>query len=156
MKGWLVAVAAVIIVTSCAELILPSGRIKNACRTAFALVCLSVMLRPLFLIVNDGQNSFTVGSAVDTDYVNAANDYYCRVNSRELKKLLTGKGYPVESAEVTGEFTGGKFAVEKVFVKLENSVISGEDEHIICIEEITSVICSALGIASDKVAFYGE
>ncbi|MBP5308163.1 MAG: hypothetical protein J6Z34_03395 [Clostridia bacterium] len=155
MKVWLISVAAVIILTSCAEMMLPSGKIKNACRTVFALVCLAVMLKPLSFLTR----SFTGGAfeeTVDYDYVEGANAYFCGIYGNEVKKLLSEKGYAIRNVDVEGRFAGGGFVVEKVFVKLEKTVISGEDEHIISIEEITSVICSHLGITSEKVAFYGS
>lgn len=157
MKEWLISVAAVFIITSCAEMLLPTGKVKNACRTVLAIVCLAVMIKPLAYI-SDCTFEFPdlSYSAIDAAYVEDTNEYLGRIYASEAIKLLEHKGVDVEECVVKCRLENGNAVIENIFVKLKKSVISGEDEHIISNVEITSVLCSAFNIPSEKVCIYGN
>lgn len=159
MSGWLIKLAAIILATSCAEILLPTGKIKNSCRTVLALVCVAVFIEPLAHAVNfemDLSDIFGDDVAVDQTYVDDVNDYYCSILEGEIANLLSEKGAEVSECSVSGEIINGKFEIKNVIVKIDNSVISGADEHIISIVEITSMLSEALGITSERVIVYGE
>ena len=157
MNAWLLKLAAAILATSCAEMLLPSGKIKSACRTVLALVCVAVVIEPLAIVADyefDFSDIFGQTAAVDGGYVDETNEYYCSVMEKEIINFLETKGVEALGCEVEGKIGNGKFEIEKVSVKIKNSVITGEDEHIIGIVKITTMLSEALG--TDRVYVYGE
>lgn len=156
MKEWILSLVAVILATSCAEMLLPDGKLKNACRTVLALACIGAFIMPVGKLKDFELNfsDYAIESA-NEDYVKSTADYYCRLYSAEVKRVLENEGAAIAGCSAEGIFERGKFTLTKVFVKVENSVISGEDEHIIGIEEITLTLSERLGISPDKVVIYG-
>ncbi len=156
MTNWLMALTGVIIVTACAETLLPSGKIKNACKTVFALVCLAVFITPIaYLKDYDFDFSSATSVAVDKDYVEYTAEYFKKLYSDEIIKLLEKEGVEVEWCEVEGDLENGNFLLKKIFVKLKNSVITEGDEHIISIEEVTDLLSASLSVTEDAIVIYG-
>ena len=156
MKGWILSLVAVILTTSCAEMLLPDGKLKNACRTVLALACIGAFIMPIGKLENiDIDFSEYAIETSNEDYVKSTADYYCRLYAAEAKKVMESEGAVVSGCSAEGSFERGKFILSGLFVKVENSVISGEDEHIIGIEEITLKLSERLGISPDKVVIYG-
>ena len=156
MKGWILSLVAVILATSCAEMLLPGGKLKNACRTVLALACIGAFIMPVGNLkdIDIDFSEYAIESA-NEDYVSSVADYYCKLYAAEAKKVLEKRGVSVSGCSAEGVFESGKFALANLFVKVDNSVISGEDEHIIGIEEITLTLSETLGIPPDKVVIYG-
>ncbi len=156
MNGWLIKTAGIVMVTAIAEILLPSGKTKNACRTVMALLTVAVMISPLADIAGfefDFKNAFP---AADEIYVDTTAEYYCNLSEKEVKNLLEKEGYVCPECEIEGVFDRGKFITQKVCVKIKNTVISGEDEHIIDTVKITEMLASALDLPKEKVFVYGE
>ncbi len=156
MKSWLISVAAIIIATSCSEILLPSGKIKNSCKTVLAMVCVAVFAQPLINLSGltvDFSQAFEY-DGVDLNYVQSTEQYYCDIFESEVVLFLDKKGVICTECSVTGNLTDGNFTVEKVFVKVEKSVICGEDEHIISIVEIKSMLAAELALPIEKVEVY--
>jgi len=157
MSSWILKVVGIILSTSCAEMLLPNGKTKSACRIVLSLVCLLVFAEPIANIKNFNFD-FTDVLEDDTvvSYIDKTNEYFCALTEKEVVDLLTQSDIKVEECNVVGKIEKGEFKLEKISVKIDKKVISGEDEHIISIEKIKNTITNALTIPENKVEIYGE
>ena len=95
MKVWIISIAAVIILTSCAEMLLPSGKIKNACRTVFAILCMAVVIKPIAEIANFDLETVSSYELIDNDTVEDVNFYYRALYASGVKRTLIDQGYSI-------------------------------------------------------------
>ena len=68
--------------------------------------------------------------------------------------MIEKKGVVCKECEVEGKIENGKFQFEKIVVKIENSVITEKDEHIISNVEIQKMLVELLSVSEDKVFVY--
>ena len=156
MRDWLIKTVGIVIATTCAEILLPSGKIKNSCKTVLALLCLTVLIEPIaYLSKNDFDYTLTIPSVqIDNSYVEETERYVAKVIEAELIELLNEKGVMVDDCKIEGSMLDGSFVINKVTVKVSNIGISGKDEHIIGNEELIKLVTDALDISAEKVVLY--
>ncbi len=158
MTSWIAKLVAVIILTSCCEMILPTGKTKSACITVLTLICLVVMVDPIFKIrdYNLDFSEILPSVQVDQTYLDTTNEYYANILENEVSLLLLKNGVKIKECNILGNIESGEFIIKKITVKFDKIVISGKDEHIITIEEIKQLLVSSLKIDKDNVFVYGE
>ena len=94
MKEWLISLTSVIIATSVAEVLLPSGKIRNVCKTVLSLVCLLVLISPLASL-NDGELSIAEikDKAEQSElFRENLNNYYDKLTEQLVENCLSDKG----------------------------------------------------------------
>lgn len=155
MNAWLLKITAVVIATTCIELILPVSKIRSSCKTVLSIICLAVMIEPVAVLLKTDYSNLK-GDEVDYSYVESVEAFYGSLCEQEIEKLLKERGFECVSCGVDGEFEGGTFSVKKIIVKLNESVISGKDEHIINTVEIRKYLAESLSLSSEIIEIYGK
>lgn len=158
MKEWLISLTSVIIATSVAEVLLPSGKIRNVCKTVLSLVCLLVLISPLASL-NDGELSIAEikDKAEQSElFRENLNNYYDKITEQLVENCLSDKGIKgIATAE--GELDKqNNYSIKKIIVKISGEVLSDKDGHIIDIVEITEFLSERLNVSESRVIVYVE
>ena len=157
MNEWLLKVAGVTIAVSCAEMLLPRGKIRSACRTVLAIVCVFIIAEPLINLKDIGVTFDIPESSSAMKITDYAEEYYRNLYKNSIEEIIAETGAGAEWCGARGKIEDGEFKLEKIYLKIKQSeVISGEDEHIIDIEEIAKKLAIAFKLEEQDVVVYGS
>jgi len=159
MRDWIINVAAIIILTVVAGMILPEGKTNKLIKSIFSVICLFVLIMPIQYISN---GNFSVADVFSiNDEVELDNDFLYYTFSKQAasleedcKELLEEQG--ITEVEVQIIFYTDKiaFVIEKVYINIENIVILENYQHININVEISNLLADSLNIETEQIVFY--
>ena len=144
MKTWILSIIGTVILITIAELLLPSGRMKNVTRSIFGVLVMIVILKPLPSIKNsDWQLDFDLSE--NTHFLDQVNERKVAALQERGISLLRQNGYDLTSVVLNGNWTDGEYMIETVIVyadqNLDDTVIKG--------------LASLYGIDPGRILTYG-
>ena len=157
MKEWIVSVGAVILITSIATLILPSGKTSKLIKGVFSILITIVIFSPIISIKN-GEFSLNFTDQIDEiiyqeDYINFTNEKRIKFLQENCRKILTE--CEINGGEVLIEYTlkdNYHFSIKSVKINLENAVINKNEQRIYIIEAAIKAVSEYLSV--DKGVIY--
>lgn len=149
VKGYILSVAALIVLTEVTRIILPKGRTRRVVEILFSLVIVATLISPILNITKIGE-LYELGSEFTADY--AYSDYidkvYGRTVENKVKRYLDEQKIPYTFVEVVCE----KSSIKKVKIYYDKLVMEGNFEHINS-SEVTTSLASLLGINAEVIEF---
>lgn len=158
MKAWLISVAAIIILTVIAGIILPEGKTNKLIKSIFAVVCMFVLVMPLQYIKNNGFNVSDIFEGgeftVDTFYLQTTFGKRAILLENSSMELLDESGYKGTEVHIFYDMDKISFEIEKVYVNIANLVILENYQHININVEITNLLADNLKIKAEQIIVY--
>lgn len=156
MKGWLISVVSMLIVITLLELLIPKGRLSPLIGSLFSVIFLIVVFYPLTGKISlpnilDWQE-YDSTIEIDEDFL-----YYATEKSADKKKTKCLKKlneYGINDLSFDIEYSKddcGVCEIKAVTIFFDESVISGNTEHINIIEKISSVAKEFFGAVEIEV-----
>lgn len=148
MKEYLKVIIVLVSFVSLVLIVLPEGRmIKTACICFSFVICLT-LLSPLKNYVGD----FVINDQEQEYDISQEQDYKSNIYKYIIKKILAEE--KIELDDVTVEFSDENKKIKKVGIKLNNSVLKEETEHINIIVKAKKSLSNRLNISDLEVYVY--
>ena len=161
MKEWLLSVAAAVITVSLISVMLPPGKTSKIIRAVLGIFVAAVIIKPVVSIdfskISTGEILGQGDIEYQTGYFEYAKNMRIEKYREEVLKILETYGIKIEKDElniITDEEQGGFVLIEKITIFLTNAVITGDNEHIVIIDEAAAALAENFGIAREAVNFY--
>lgn len=151
--AWGLAVLGLAVITTVAEMLLPSGKTRNCIRSVAATLAVLVMVMPLPSLIDNGFSFDFYGAAVETDgaYIAATEQLKCDIAQNAVREYLKQKGL---NGDYSVKVYMQGYAVKSVTVDFSEFGITQKPEHINKSEIIKS-IADYFGIDEEAVMSYG-
>lgn len=125
MKEWVLSIIGVVILIAVAEILLPSGRLKNVSRGAMGLIMMLVILKPLPGLRH---------ASFDWDFTIPQNETLLNeINLRKVAAMESdGKRYLKDTCgadctiQLTGEYADGAYFIKRVTVLVYSGNVTRE------------------------------
>ena len=152
MTEYILSIISVILLTGAAGIVLPEGKTGKFVKSVFAVATLVVILTPLIRWKNSSLPAFDNDYSIEydenfLDYIDFKESEY---RSGVIEKMLREEGYE-SLVQLYYERIDNEFKITKVLIFLQNSGISGQDEHIYIPSEIIQAVADYCGVGTDKV-----
>lgn len=149
MKEYLISITSIILFISILELFIPNNKIGAFVKGIVGVVSIILMLSPIISIFNKNYDyEFTKN---DYEYTNYLVDYEKKIIKEEIDLLLKTNDLTPITIEIIGEVLEGDFKIYKIYIKIENKVISNENEHINKLENAKKLILERLFLDSPEI-----
>jgi len=159
MNNWIISVAAIIILTVVAGMILPEGKTNKLIKSIFSIICLFVLIMPIQYLSN---RNFAI-----TDVLSIKNEYTLDesflyyTSSEKALSLQTEcaelfKSNGITEVDVQIIFNSEKivFTIEKIYVNIKNIVILENYQHININVVISNLLVDNFNIDAEQVIIY--
>ena len=159
MKEWVLSVCGMVFLTAVLYSILPQGRTGKIIKTVFALMCLTVLIKPVLNLKDadfDFKEPFSA-SKVDLQdgYLEFTLDKKEKSLETGIKSLLDQAGVEFKTVVVNLYYLDDfNISTKKVTVQVEKNVIKGEDEHIVIIDKIFVYLSSHVLTDKNLIEIY--
>ena len=148
MKEWVLSVCGIVILTVVLYMILPSGKLNKAIKSVFSIMCLSVLIKPVFVLKDA---DFNVSDLISTSEIYYQNDYLdFTLKQKELSleneiySILVQSGIKCKNVDVELKYEDDlSVSTKKVIVRIERKVINQNYENI-----------DILGLVFDRLSFH--
>lgn len=152
MTEYILSIISVILLTGAAGIVLPEGKTGKFVKSVFAVATLVVILTPLIRWKNSSLPAFDNDYSIEydenfLDYIDFKESEY---RSGVIEEMLREEGYE-SLVQLYYERIDNEFKITKVLIFLQNSGISGQDEHIYIPSEIIQAVADHCGVGTDKV-----
>lgn len=149
MKEYVLAIAGVVLLSAVVAVIAPSGKMGKFIKGAMRLVVLVVLISPFANWVGGGELTLPVASVgEDTEYLRYCADLLAEKDEDEIKKYVYEEFSVTVEAEVKRQ-TDAKFTYEKIFVKISDFGIFGQDERIDIMSRIQKALQAEYGCETE-------
>ena len=147
VKGYLLSVTALIILSEISRMLLPKGKTRRVVEVAYSLVVIITLISP---VIKLGELYVGGGDApafqADENYFYYADSIYAGTMEKQVKKFLDEKGFPYSSVKVDCE----RFSIKKLTIYCDEKVIKENFSHIDS-SEVTIELSSLLNIDAEAV-----
>ena len=157
MKAWIISIVSVVLITSIVCLILPQGKMGRYVKNIFSILTILVIIKPIIYLKNSSFDFEQVANGevvIQTDFINYI--YEKRVDEQEKNciKIIENKGIKNVNVDITFSVENLDIKIRLVQIKLNNSVIISDKQHIDIKEEISCDVASYLDISKSMVTIY--
>lgn len=140
MKGYILAVVGIVLISAVITIIAPSGKMGTFLKGATKLAILFVMLFPIRSLLSGGSVSVSGGEmALDEGYLTHCAQELSRQDAAEIVISLE-EDFGVETAVRVERNADPTFSFRKIQVRILDFGITDEDEHIYMIEKIEAAL----------------
>lgn len=151
MKEWLFSIVGVVFLAILFDLIYPSGKTNNFCKSLFGIIAAFIMISPIIKLESvDISNDYT-----DDTLVNNINKSKETLYKLQVEDYLKKNGYDGVIVEIVGNVSDNVFEIENVYVDITNIVLTEDVENINIYEVIVNEISNEYGIDSERIFVYG-
>ncbi len=149
MKEYLKLLIVMVTLVSVALIILPEGRMKKTTCIAFSFIITLTLLSPIKNFITDYVINYT-----NQEYnYSIEQDYQISVYQYVVKQILKENG--IKAEDVYLEFDNFQTnVIKKVGIKLDNSVLNENEEHINIIVKVRECLSERLRIDISNVYVY--
>lgn len=158
VKSYALTVFAVIILSTIAQFVLPSGRTKKITKTVLSLAIATVVLSPVINMIGGGNGielSYQEQTfVIDDDFVDYV-DYLATASAcKEIEEKLLSSGFGKKLVSVDCAIDNSTKQLKSVWIKLDMTGINEKDEHTY-ISEITDFILTEFDLEKGDVIVSG-
>ncbi len=146
MKGYILAVAGVILLSAVVACIAPSGKMGRFVKGMMKLVILAVMISPMLGWVRSGTLDLSAASSIGTDegYLRACSERLEEEDERAIAAFLLSDFSLSAEVDVTRS-DDPSFEREKIRIILPAEGINGEEERINIMTRIREAVAARYG-----------
>ncbi len=153
LTGWLIELTGIIVLSVLADIALPKGRTNKILKCVFSFVCMFVIIQPI-LWVKEGKFdianiSYEHTQVVDGDFIDIVSGQRLKLMEKSCDEELKKKGYDAETS-IEGSYAE-EIIIEKIYIKLNDSVISENESHIL---EIKETVSDLFNLDAEKIIIY--
>ena len=151
--AWGLTILGLAVITTVAEMLLPSGKTRNVIRSVAATIAVLAIVTPLPNLLKYGFSfDFTADSVVvDTDYIDYTDGLKANIVSNSAVEYLRSKGFE-GGIEVTVELDG--WSVKSATINFSDIGMTENGEHINK-KEIIKLVADYLRIGEEAIMSYG-
>lgn len=151
--AWGLSILGLAVITTVAEMLLPSGKMRKIICTVSATIAVLVIVAPLPGLIKNGFDADFDFSDVPADeaYLQYVESQKAELLAREAERYVKSNGY--DDIIIVKVETDG-FAVKSASVNFVELIMSGNDAHIHK-SEIIKLVAGYFGIGEEAVMSYG-
>jgi len=159
IKGWVITICAVVLLTTIITILVPNGRTSFVIKGVFSLLTTLIIISPICQVVNNGFsfNDFTLENPIEIqdDFV----DYIGTKRAEEYKngceKILVELGITKPEIEINYIIDENyNFSIKNAIVNLKSAVINSNSAHIDIIKDVKKSLSRYLSITESEVDVY--
>jgi autonomous glycyl radical cofactor GrcA len=159
MNDWIISVAAIIILTVVAGIILPEGKTNKLIKSVFSIVCLFVLIMPIQYLNNNNfsiSNLFSISDEFELDetFLYFTSSEKAESIKIECYELLEKEGITGTDIQIIFDTEKIVFTIEKVYVNIKNIVILENYQHININVVISNLLTDNLNIEAEQIIIY--
>lgn len=149
LTGYLLSLSAIAMLTSLTEMVLPSGRTKQAVVAVYSMLLLLVIVSPLIKLKNRDFSVLTFadngGYNIDYEYKDYATQVAVDLAENKALTALEKAGYGGVEVTVLTEVVNGETIVKNILINLKNLVILQDGAHINK-TEVIQIVANCLSV----------
>ena len=158
MKQWLYSIFVLVLIITIISIVVPEGKLGKIIKGVFSVILLITVINPLVKIkeVNydyfiGDNNDFTLQTHY-IDYVyNKKIDNLINLSKESLIKIGVDKCEIIIDYVIDEKY---QLLINFAQVNLKNAVIYSNEEHIVVVEQVKTIVANVLAIEKEKVFIY--
>lgn len=154
IKGYVLSVTSVVIISQICEMLLPSGRMKSATKMVFSLITILILVTPILTffktVPNIDFSDIESDVYIDQGFVEHAQKTRQKLLEERTEQALKSLGIMSADVDILLECENNVTQIKFVTINLQNSVILEGAEHINK-TEVSQKVASALNIDIGRV-----
>ncbi len=158
MKAYILSVCGAVVLSALAVVLLPEGKMGKFIDGMLRILCLAVMVSPLFRFLHDFQFPEKEQTVSDIELDERFLRYfYGERAAREAERVeetLEAEFSVGVRVQIEVNIVGSGYERSKVTVEIENFGMYGDDEHILVISEIGMRTAEMLQMAREDIDVY--
>lgn len=158
MTGYLLSIIGVVILGVLVDLILPSGQMSKYIKSVFGVFTILVIISPVPKLINQNYDFSQLfysqsASTIDKDFLEVTNKKIVEQMEISIEKECENSGYLGVECEIESNLVDNKLVIQKVYINLENLVISQNQVHINKYTEIVQAVMNVVNIEKEQIIF---
>ncbi len=117
-------------------------------KTVISLVAVTILLTPIVSIIKNFDINYDISA--NENYQNYLIDFESKVYKSTIKSVLEKNGYEVQDVIISFS-EDNVYSPKKVTIKLKNTVINGQEEHINMIERVKTLLKTAINTENVEI-----
>ena len=157
MKAWIISIVSVVLITSIVCLILPQGKMGRYVKNIFSILTILVIIKPIIYLKDSSFDFEQVSNGevvIQTDFINYIYEKKVDEQEKNCIKIIENKGIKNANVDITFSVENLDIKIRLVQIKLNNSVIISDKQHIDIKEEIIADVSSYLLVDKSVVIIY--
>lgn len=156
MKTYILSIAGVILLSAVVAMIAPNGKMGAFVRGMMKLLILAVVVTPLISVMKKGDFDFSSSElATDGAFLEQCAELVSTGDEAEINAFIE-ETYAVTALSAAVRSADGRYALEKITVKITDFGIFGQDEHIDIIREIKEGLEERYGCTAEVYEEHSE
>lgn len=149
MKAYILSIAGIILLSAVVSMIVPNGKTGSFVRGMMKLLILAVVAAPMIGWLKTGDFEFSSAPiGEDAAYLETCSVLASRKDGEEIARYLSQEFGVTADAEAERS-ADGRYALEKITVKIYDFGIIGQDGHIDSISRIRSALEEKYGCPAE-------
>lgn len=159
MSGWVLSVCGMVFLTAVLYAILPEGKTGKIIKSVFALMCLTVLIKP---VINLKDADFNIDTAFSTYEINLQNNYLDFILKQKenylekgIKETLNSFGVYVETATINLCYDEKmNISTKKASVQIKKGEIIDDSAHIVIIDKVFEYLSAYVSADKNLIEIY--
>ncbi len=158
ISGWIISIAAVVIIGVILDLIMPDGELNKYIRSIISLVIVLVIVLPLPKLINGDFNlkkHLSTDIEIDENLLFAVNKEKVEYAEKSLQELLKNAGFENVKVSISADYNSLEIKINAIFVDLSKLVLKDSSLNINKYQTITDLIVKNANVEEGDVLIYG-
>ena len=158
MTGYLLSIIGVVVLGVMVDLVLPSGQMNKYIKSIFGIFTILVIISPVPKLINQNfdlsqlfYNQTT--ATIDKDFLEVTNKKIVQQLEVSIEKNCENSGYFNVKCEIESILEDNKLVIKKVYLNLQNLVISQDRVHINKYTEIVQAVTKIVNVEKEQIIF---
>ena len=153
MREWVLSVCGIVILTAILYMILPSDKFSKIIKSIFALMCLSVLIKPVFVLKNSDFDLKDIFISKEITFQNDYLDFTLKQKEfsleNEIYSILVQSGIKCKNVDVELKYDDDlSISTKKVLIHIDRTVINKNYENIVIVDKVFE--CLSFHVSADK------
>lgn len=157
MKGYLISLLGIVLISVLAEIILPAGQTAKYIKGIISIFVVYILINPIVLFLKKDFNisSYLVSDSAKIDQVLLKNMYQDQIKAKQtdLENLLEEKGYCNVKIVFNYAIVENNLILKNVSINLADLVITENNSNINKYQYIRQVVLENVALKEEEVVF---
>lgn len=158
MSGYLLSIIGVVVLGTLVDLVLPSGQMNKYVKSMFGIFTILVIISPVPKLINQNYDFSKlfyneVSTTIDQDFLTVTNKKIVEQLEISVEKSCENSGYKQVKCEIESILEDNKMVIKKVYLNLQNLVISQNQPHINKYTEIVQAVRQVVNVEKEQIIF---
>lgn len=158
MREYLLSIIGVCVLGVIVSMILPSGQMSKYIKAFFGLFTILVIISPIPKLLNSNYDFSSLfynqkSTEIDADFIDATNKKIVNQLKLLIQKNCEKSGYFGVECEIESNLENNNLIIKKIYLNLENLVISQNVVHINKYTEIVQAVQQVVNVEKEQIVF---